>query len=94
MSLLRRFFTQKVGLVLGSAAVVPPVITAEGVFPFLAGSLDLPTLEPTKVELMILLLLLASVALLCHAVVQLAIILARPDGKSWESFRSYLHKSS
>jgi hypothetical protein len=52
-------------------------MTIVGVFTFLAGALYLPSLAPTRVEMIIVLLLLAAVALLCTAVGQLTAILER-----------------
>ena len=75
MAFLRRLFTARVGPDLCGAAVIQPVMTTVGVFTFLAGALYLPSLGPTRVEMIILLLLLAAIALLCHAVGQLAAVL-------------------
>src|SRR5262249_26774250 len=44
---------------------------------FLAGTLYLPSLGPSRVEMILALLLLAAVALLCAAVGQLAVIIER-----------------
>src|SRR5947209_457944 len=77
MRLLRRLFVARIGPELDSAAVIQPVMTGVGVFTFLAGVLYLPSLSPTRVEMIVLLLLLAAVALLCHTVGQLAAILER-----------------
>lgn len=77
MAILRRLFTARVGPDLGSAAVIQPVMTIVGVFTFLAGALYLPSLGPTRVEMIVVLLLLAAVALLCTAVGQLTAILER-----------------
>jgi hypothetical protein len=77
MAYLRRLFTARVGPELCGAAIIQPVMTTLGVFTFLAGALYLPSLAPTRVEMIIVLLLLASVALLCTAVGQLAAILER-----------------
>jgi hypothetical protein len=82
MALLRRLFTARVGPALAGAAVLQPVMTTVGVFTFLAGVLYLPALGPTRVEMIALLLLLAAVALLCHAVGQLAAILERLEGRA------------
>jgi len=82
MARLRRFFLGRVGPDLLSAAVVQPVMTAVGVFTFLAGVLYLPSLGPTRVEMVAVLLLLAAVALLCHAVGQLAAIAERLGERS------------
>ena len=48
-----------------------------GVFTFLAGALYLPTLGTSRVEMIIILLLLAAVALLCTAVGQLTVVIER-----------------
>lgn len=77
MTLLRRLYLRRVGPNLTSAAVIQPVMTAIGVFTFLAGVLYLPFLAPTRVEMIGLLLIMAAVALLCHAVGQLTAILER-----------------
>ena len=77
MTLLRRLFLTRVGPNLLGASVIEPVLTAVGVFTFLAGVLYLPYLGPTRVEMILALLLLAGVALLCHAVGQLAVIVER-----------------
>lgn len=82
MSLLRRLFLSRVGPELCGAAVVQPVMTGVGVFTFLAGVLYLPTLGPTRVEMFLLLLALATVALLCTAVGQLAAVLERLDRRA------------
>lgn len=76
-NLLRRLFLGRRGPALHGAAVLQPVMTGVGVFTFLAGVFYLPVLAPTRVETVSLLLLLAAVALLCHAVGQLAAILER-----------------
>ncbi|HYV39988.1 MAG TPA: hypothetical protein VE988_30160 [Gemmataceae bacterium] len=65
---------------LSLAAIIQPVMTSVGVFTFLAGVLYLPALAPSRVEMIGLLLLLAAVALLCHAVGLLTAILERLDG--------------
>jgi len=77
MKLLRRLFQTRVGPDLLGASVLAPVFTAVGVFTFIAGVLYLPSLVPTRVEMIVILLLLAAVALLCHAVGQLAVIAER-----------------
>jgi hypothetical protein len=79
MPLLRRRFLGRVGPDVGSAAVIQPVMTAAGVLTFLAGALYLPARVGARAEMVGLLLLLAAVALLCHAVGQLAAILERLD---------------
>ena len=74
MAFLRRILAARVGPDLGSAAVIQPVMTTVGVFTFLAGALYLPSLGPTRVEMIVVLLLLAAVALLCTAVGQFTAI--------------------
>ena len=81
MTTIRRLFTSRVSPNLFGAAVVQPTLTAVGVFTFLAGALYLPALGPTRVELILVLLLLAAVALLCTAVGQLAAILERLEAR-------------
>jgi hypothetical protein len=85
MRLLRRIFLGRIGPEVGSAAVIQPVMTTVGVFTFLAGTLYLPSLGPTRVEMIVVLLLLAAVALLCHAVGQLAAITERLGGRGDKS---------
>jgi hypothetical protein len=63
-------------------SVIQWVLTAVGVFTFLAGVLYLPSLSPTRVEMILALLLLATVALLCHAVGQLAVVVERLDARA------------
>jgi hypothetical protein len=77
MTLLRRLFLTPLAPRLSGASVIAPVLTAVGVFTFLAGVLYLPSLEPTRVEMILALLLLAAVALLCTAVGQLAVVIER-----------------
>jgi len=77
MTQLRRLLLGRAGPDLLGAAVIQPVMTTVGVFTFLAGVLYLPSLGPTRVEMVALLLLLAAVALLCHAVGQLAVVVER-----------------
>ena len=79
MALLRRLFLSRVGPDVSAAAVIQPVMTGVGVFTFVAGVLFLPSLVPTRVEMIFALLLLAIVAMLCHAVGQLAVIVERLD---------------
>jgi len=81
---LRKLFTMRVGPDLGSATVIQPVLTTLGVFTFLAGALYLPSLGPTRVEMVLTLLLLATVALLCTAVGQLTAILERLESRRAE----------
>ena len=82
MAMLRRLFLARVGPDLSGAAVVQPVLTAVGVFTFLAGALYLPSLGPTQIEMILGLLLLAAVALLCTAVGQLAVVIEKLDRRS------------
>jgi hypothetical protein len=77
MAMLRRLFLTRVGPDVFGASVVQPTLTAVGVFTFLAGALYLPSLGPTRVELILALLLLAVFALLCTAVGQLAVVIER-----------------
>ena len=81
MTAIRRLLSARVGPNLFGAAVLQPVLTAVGVVTFLAGALYLPTLAPTRVEMILLLLALAAVALLCTAVGQLAVVIERLDGR-------------
>jgi len=81
MALLRRLFTARVGSDLCGAAVIQPVMATVGVFTFLAGALYLPSLGPTRVEMIVVLLLLAAVALLCTAVGQLTAVLERLESR-------------
>jgi uncharacterized membrane protein YhaH (DUF805 family) len=77
MTLLRRLFLTRVGPNLFGTAVIQPTLTMVGVFTFLAGVLYLPSLGPTRVEMILALLLLAAVALLCTAIGQLAVVVER-----------------
>jgi uncharacterized membrane protein YhaH (DUF805 family) len=79
MAILRRLLTARIGPDVTAAAVIQPVMTIVGVFTFLAGALYLPSLGPTRVEMIVVLLLLAAVALLCTAVGQLAVVIERLD---------------
>jgi hypothetical protein len=80
MTFLRRlFFTRLFG-----ESVVQGVLTAVGVFIFLAGVLYLPSLAPTRVEMILALLLLAAVAMLCHVVGQLAVVFERLEVRNTE----------
>lgn len=81
-NLLRRLFLGRRRPGRHSAAILQLVMTGVGVFTFLAGVFYLPTVAPTRVETLSLLLLLAAVALLCHAVGQLAAILERLDRRA------------
>jgi hypothetical protein len=77
MALLRRLFLAQIGPDLLGASVLGPVLTAVGLFTFLAGVLYLPSLAPTRVEMILALLLLAAVALLCHVAGRLEVIAER-----------------
>jgi cation transporter-like permease len=79
MALFRRLFLTSIGPDLFGATVLAPVLTGVGVFTFLVGTLFLPSLGPTRVEMILILLLLAAVALLCTAVGQLAVVIERLD---------------
>ena len=81
MAGLCRLLTTRVGSGVSAAAVVQGVLTAVGVFTFVAGALYLPTLGPTRVEGMVFLLLLAVFTLLCTAVGQLAVVVERLDAR-------------
>ncbi|HZZ80053.1 MAG TPA: hypothetical protein VFE62_16185 [Gemmataceae bacterium] len=80
MRVLRRLFLTR----LFGESVVPGVLTAVGVFTFLAGVFYLPSLNPTRMEMMLALLLLAIFAMLCHAVGQLAVLIERLGFKNTE----------
>src|SRR5262249_45149110 len=75
MTVLARFFTTR----LFGESVIAIMFTAIGVFTFLAGVFYLPALSPTRMEMILALLLLAAVALLCHGVGQLAVVIERLD---------------
>jgi len=77
MTFLRRLFLGRIGPTISSASVIQLILTGVGVFSFLAGVLYMPTLAPTRVEMFLLLLLLAIFALLCTAVGQLAVLTER-----------------
>lgn len=77
MSLLRRVFGARIGPDLSAASVIQPTLTIVGVGTFLAGALYLPSLNPTRVEMIVVLLLLAILALACTAVGQLAALLEK-----------------
>ena len=81
MAILRRLLFSRVGPDICGSAVIQPTLTAVGGFTFLAGVLYLPSLGPTRVEAVLALLLLASVALLCTAVGQLAAVQERLDSR-------------
>jgi hypothetical protein len=76
MKLPRLFLTRIVPTQL-EASLIQVALTIVGVFVFLAGVLYLPSLNPTRVQMILALLLLAAVALLCTAVGQLTIVLER-----------------
>ena len=81
MTVLRRLFFTRVGPNIFGASVIQPILTVVGVFTFLAGVLYLPSLSPTRMEMILALLLLAAVALLCTAVGQLAVVIERLEGR-------------
>lgn len=58
------------------------VLTCVGVFTFLFGVLGMPFLAPTRVESIILLLLLAAVALLCATLGQAVVIAAHLESRA------------
>lgn len=82
MTAIRRLLTSRVGPDLLGASALQIVLTTVGIFTFIAGALYLPSLEPTRVEAVIALLLLAAVALLCTAVGQLAVVLERLERRA------------
>lgn len=82
MPALRRLFTTRIGPELFGAGMTRAVFTVVGVGTFLAGALYLPTLGPTRVELVLALLLLAVFAVLCAAFGQLAVIAERLEGRA------------
>jgi hypothetical protein len=77
MNLLRRLCSVRVGPDILGASFLQGVLTVVGVFTFLAGVLYLPSLEPTRMEAMLFLLLLAVVALLCATLGQLGVVAER-----------------
>jgi hypothetical protein len=77
MKLLRRLFVARIVPTEFEASLIQVVLTIVGVFVFLAGVLYLPSLNPTSVQMILALLLLAAVALLCTAVGQLTVVLER-----------------
>ena len=77
MSALRRLLAKPVGPELFGAAVVRAVMTVIGVGTFLAGALYLPTLGPTRVEMILALLLLAVFAVGCATFGQLVVLVER-----------------
>jgi hypothetical protein len=85
MALLRRWFLTRVGPSLFEASVIQPVMTFVGVFTFLAGVLYLPSLAPTRLEMIQTLLLLAAVACLCHVVGQLTVVIERLNERGKKS---------
>lgn len=82
MSAIRRILSARFGTSTPAAAVIQAVMTVVGMFTFIAGVLYLPTLAPTRVEAILLLLGLAAVALLCTAVGQLAVVIERLDSRA------------
>lgn len=85
MTALRRLLSARVGTTASAASVLQAVLTTVGVVTFLAGVLYMPALAPTRVEMFILLLGLATVALLCTAVGQLAVLVERLDARESDS---------
>jgi hypothetical protein len=81
MSPFRRLFLKGVGPDVFGASVIQPTLTLVGIFTFLAGVLYLPSIGPTRVELILALLLLAVFALLCTAVGQLAVVIERLNAR-------------
>lgn len=77
MTLLRRLFFTRMGPNIFGASVIQSILTGIGVFTFLAGAIYLPYLGPTRVEMIVVLLLLAILALGCTAVGQLAVLIER-----------------
>lgn len=84
MSRLRRLFTAPVGSELFGAGTIRAVFTTIGVGTFLAGALYLPTLQPTRVELVLalLLLLLAVFAVICATFGRLAVLVERLETRA------------
>jgi hypothetical protein len=82
MTLLRRLFFTRMGPDLFGASGIQTILTIVGVFTFLAGAMYLPSLGPTRMEMILALLLLATVALLCTAVGQLAVVIERLEERS------------
>jgi hypothetical protein len=87
MTLLRLLHLTQVGPKVFGSSVIQPVLTAVGVFTFLAGLVYLPSLGPTRVEMIVVLLLLATFALLCTAVGQLVVVIERLAERSDKSVR-------
>jgi hypothetical protein len=81
MTFMRRLFLTRFGPNLCGASTIQTVLTAVGVFTFLAGVFYLPSLEPTRVEMILVLLLLALLALLCTAVGQLAVLVEQLNSR-------------
>jgi hypothetical protein len=79
VTLLGRLFASRIVTSLFGGSVVRPLLTAIGLFTFLAGGFYLLTLEPTRMQLIMGILLLAVFALLCTAVGQLATAIDRLD---------------
>jgi len=78
MTVLRRVFLSH----LFGESVIQVVLTAVGVFTFLAGILYLPSLGPTRMEGFIFMLLLAVFALLCATFGQLVVLAERLEGRA------------
>jgi hypothetical protein len=81
MSRLRRLFVTPVGPELFGAGTARAVLTAVGVVTFVLGALYLPSLEPTRMEALLALLLLGVFALLCATLGQLAVLVERLEGR-------------
>jgi drug/metabolite transporter (DMT)-like permease len=88
MTLLRRLFLTRMGPDVFGASVIQSVLAIVGVFTFVAGTMYLPFLGPTRMEMILALLLLAVVALLCTAVGQLAVVIERLDARVGQSRQS------
>ena len=84
MNLLRRVLLTH----LFGESVVQAVLTAVGVFTFIAGILYLPALGPTRMEAFIFMLLLAVFAVGCATLGQLAVLAERLEGRSGKSAES------
>lgn len=91
MRLLRRLMFARVGPDLFAASTIQAILTAIGVFTFVAGAMYLPYIRPSRVEMFVLLLLLAAVALLCHIAGQFAVLIERLPARPGTSSD---HKSS
>lgn len=81
MALLRRLFLTRVGPDALGPRVIQPLMTGVGLFVLLAGAIYLPVLNPNRVEMVMVMLLLLAVALLCHAVGLLTVIAERAESE-------------